>query len=94
MFANGATMEAFRESEVFWWVLLRILLQVFKKVMVWVVASGSVHQQKRRLLPVHVRELGHYGGLQGVEIVMVDPVYDPLPLQPSRELFYFRKPAR
>ena len=31
MFANGATMEAFRESDVFWWVLLMILSQAFKK---------------------------------------------------------------
>jgi len=54
-------------------------LQVFKKIMVWVVASGAVHQQKRSLLPVHVRELGHYGCLQGVEIVMVDPVDDQRP---------------
>ena len=37
-----------------------------------------VHQQKRSFL--HVREPGHYGGLQGVKIVMVDPVDD---LRPS-----------
>ena len=27
----------------------------------------------------HVREPSHHGGLQGVQSVMVDPVYDPLP---------------
>ena len=31
MFGNGATMEAFRESEMFWWVLLIILSQAFNK---------------------------------------------------------------
>ena len=33
MFGNGATMEAFRESEVFWWVLLMILSQAFKNIL-------------------------------------------------------------
>ena len=31
MISNGATMEAFRESDVFWWILFIILQQAFKK---------------------------------------------------------------
>ena len=31
MFGNGTTMEAFRESEVFWWVLVMILRRLSKK---------------------------------------------------------------
>ena len=31
---NGVTMEAYWESDVFWWVLFKILLQPFKKIIV------------------------------------------------------------
>ena len=54
--ANGESMEAFRESEFLWWVLLMILSQAFKKMIVQCVAGGADPQQERSLAPGHVRE--------------------------------------
>ena len=50
-----------------------------KEIIFQGVAGGADHQQKRSLLPVHVREPGHHGGHQGVQSVIVDPVDGPLP---------------
>ena len=41
MFGNGATMEAVREFEVFWWVLLIILSKALKKIIGGCRGSGS-----------------------------------------------------
>ena len=45
MYANEATMEAFRESEVLWWVLLDNYLACFRKKNLLWVAGGADHQQ-------------------------------------------------
>jgi len=46
MFANGATMEAFREFEVVWWVLLNNYLAGFRRKKILLrVAGGADHQQ-------------------------------------------------
>ena len=45
MYANGATMEAFREFEVLWWVLLDDYLAGFRKKNLLRVAGGADHQQ-------------------------------------------------
>ena len=41
MFASGATIQAFREGEMLWWVLLMILSQAVKKNNSLGVAGGS-----------------------------------------------------
>ena len=70
MYANGATTEAFRESEVFWWVLLDDYLAGFRE---------KKSPEGCRGLPegLNVREPSHHGGLQGVKSVMVVPVEGP-----------------
>jgi len=70
---DGATMEAFRESKVLWWVLLMILSQALKNNI------PRDLQQERSILPGHVCEPGHHGVLQGVQSVTMDPVDDSLP---------------
>ena len=40
---------------------------------------GLLGGGERTLIPGYVREPGHHGGLQGVQSVLVRPVYDPLP---------------
>ena len=82
MYANGATMEAFREFEVLWWVLLDDYLAGFEKKRSpeGCRGSGSPTGSKQHfLLPkgLNVREPGHHGGLQGVKSVMVGPVEGP-----------------
>ena len=78
MFGNGATMEAFREFEVLWWVLLDDYLAGLKKNLLRV-AGGADHQQdpNNTFGSLNVREPGHHGGLQGIKSVMLVPVEGP-----------------
>ena len=82
MYANGATTEDFRESEVLWWVLLDDYFADFreKKSPEGCMGSGSsTISQQHFWLPegLNVREPGHHGGLQGVKSVMVGPIEGP-----------------
>ena len=82
MYANGATTEDFRESEVLWWVLLDDYFADFreKKSPEGCMGSGSsTISQHHFWLPegLNVREPGHHGGLQGVKSVMVGPIEGP-----------------
>ena len=79
MYAYGATTEAFRESEVLWWVLLDDYLADFwkKNSPEGCMGSGlSTGSQQHFWLPegLIVCELGNHGGLRGV---MVGPVEGP-----------------
>ena len=66
-------------------------LASFQKIIVYGVAGGGVvHQQKRSLLSGHIPELGHHGGLQGVEIVRWTLLMIRAPLQPSELIFFVK----
>ena len=82
MYANGATMEAFREFKVLWWVLLDDYFAYFREKNSpegYRGSGSSTGSQQHFWLPkgLNVREPGHHGDLHGVKSVMVGHVEGP-----------------